>query len=402
EAVLPLSPLQEGFLFHALYDEGGVDLYITQSPLEVRGGLRVEGMRAAAQALVRRFAVLRTGFLQRRSGETVQVVAREVEVPWVEVDLSALEGTARQQEELERLLAEDQARRFDMAVPPLVRFMLVRLAAERHVLVMTNHHILLDGWSVPLVLEDLFALYARGGDGGALAEVTPFTDYLGWLAERDQGAAEAAWRGVLAGLEEPTLVAPVDVGPGSAAPEMVVTELSPELTSALGAAARGAGLTVNTVVQGAWAVLLSRLTGRDDVVFGATVSGRPSELSGVEDIVGLLMNTVPVRVRIDPADSLSALLGRIQDQQTVLMDHAHLPLAKIQQLAGFSRLFDTSTVFENMPMESGVLGQDGDLQASLLRHHSGAGLMHFPLSLTAFPGPRLTLALSYQPDTFDR
>ncbi|MGY5036856.1 condensation domain-containing protein, partial [Streptomyces sp. 900116325] len=401
--VLPLSPLQEGFLFHALYGEGAVDPYIMPSAMKIEGPLRVEGMRAASKALLQRHAILRAGFLQRRSGQTVQVIAREVDVPWVEVDLSALDGTPQQQDELERLLVEDRGRRFDMAAAPLVRFTLVRLAADRHVLMMTNHHILLDGWSVPLVLEDLFALYADGGDDRALPEVTPFTDYLAWLADRDRQAAEAAWREALAGLEEPTLVAPADADGESVAPEMVVAELPEEFTSALVASARKAGLTVNTLVQGAWAVMLSRMTGRDDVVFGATVAGRPAELPGVEDIVGLLMNTVPVRVRIDPADTLAGLLARIQDQQSALMEHAYLPLAEVQQLAGFGKLFDTSTVFENMPMVSDALGQSAaDLRVSPLHHDDGAGGMHFPLSLTAVPGPRLTLALSYQPHVFDR
>ncbi|WP_327371811.1 non-ribosomal peptide synthetase [Streptomyces sp. NBC_01217] len=401
EAVLPLSPLQEGFLFHALYDEGTVDPYITQSAMKIEGPLRAQGMRAAAKALLQRHAVLRTGFLQRRSGQTVQVIARDVDLAWSETDLSTLDATPQQQE-LERLLSQDQARRFDMAAAPLVRFTLVRLAADRHVLMMTNHHILLDGWSVPLVLEDLFALYAGDGEHHALPQVTPFTDYLRWLAGRDPQAAQTAWRGALADLEEPTLVAPADTAHASVTPEMVVTELPEELTSALTATARKAGLTLNTLVQGAWAVMLSRMTGQSDVVFGATVSGRPPELPGVEDIVGLLMNTVPVRVRIDPADTLTRLLARIQDQQTALMDHAHLPLADIQQLSGFTKLFDTSTVFENMPMETDALGALAGLRASLLHHDDGAGFMHFPLSLTALPGARMTLALSYRPDIFDR
>ncbi|WP_327371810.1 non-ribosomal peptide synthetase [Streptomyces sp. NBC_01217] len=401
EAVLPLSPLQEGFLFHALYDEGTVDPYITQSAMKIEGPLRAQGMRAAAKALLQRHAVLRTGFLQRRSGQTVQVIARDVDLAWSETDLSTLDATPQQQE-LERLLSQDQARRFDMAAAPLVRFTLVRLAADRHVLMMTNHHILLDGWSVPLVLEDLFALYAGDGEHHALPQVTPFTDYLRWLAGRDPQAAQTAWRGALADLEEPTLVAPADTAHASVTPEMVVTELPEELTSALTATARKAGLTLNTLVQGAWAVMLSRMTGQSDVVFGATVSGRPPELPGVEDIVGLLMNTVPVRVRIDPADTLTRLLARIQDQQTALMDHAHLPLADIQQLSGFTKLFDTSTVFENMPWDTGALGHSGDLRVSPLHHDDGAGLMHYPLSLTAFPGARMTLALSYRPDIFDR
>ncbi|MFJ4851795.1 condensation domain-containing protein, partial [Streptomyces sp. NPDC088733] len=343
-----MSPLQEGFLFHALYDEGTVDPYITQSAMRIEGPLRAQDMRRAAQALAQRHAVLRTAFLQRRSGQTVQVVARDIDVPWHETDLSTLDDT-HQQQELRRLLAEDQTRRFDMASAPLLRFTLIRLAADHHILMMTNHHILLDGWSVPLVLDDLFTLYAHHGNDHTLPDVTPFTDYLGWLADRDPHAARTAWQEALAGLEEPTLIAPADTTHTTVTPDIVVTELPEDLTTHLTTTARKAGLTLNTLVQGAWAILLARMTGKQDIVFGATVSGRPPELPGVEDIVGLLMNTVPVRARIHPTDTLTTLLTRIQDQQTALIDHTHLPLTEIQQLTGHTTLFDTSTVFENMP-----------------------------------------------------
>lgn len=210
EAVLPLSPLQEGMLFHALYDTEGVDFYHMQTPLELAGALDAQAMKRACGQLLERHSGLRAGFLQRRSGQAVQAVARAVEVPWEESDLSGF-GESEQRARLTRLLAADRERRFDLARPPLVRFTLVRLGAERHVLVITHHHILVDGWSLPIVLRDVFRLYRRArGDAGLpdLEAVVPFSDYLGWLDAQDRAEAERAWAEALDGLGEPTLVAP--------------------------------------------------------------------------------------------------------------------------------------------------------------------------------------------------
>ncbi|WP_258039826.1 condensation domain-containing protein, partial [Streptomyces sp. SM1] len=189
EAVLPLTPLQQGMLFHALFDEGAgaapadgtappVDFYTVQTPLELTGALDTAVLRRSTAALAGRHASLRAGFLRRRSGEAVQAVARSVEPAWEEVDFSGF-GAEEQRPRLTRLLADDRARRFDMARPPLLRFTLVRLSGERHVLLLTHHHILLDGWSLPLLLADLFRIYRDGGSADALEPAVPFGDYLG-------------------------------------------------------------------------------------------------------------------------------------------------------------------------------------------------------------------------------
>ncbi|MEU8976953.1 condensation domain-containing protein, partial [Streptomyces monashensis] len=408
ETVLPLSPLQEGMLFHAVYDHQGVDVYNVQTAFGLTGDLSADRLRAAFQALLARYAVLRVGFQQRRaSGESVQLVHRGVELPWTETDISPLEP-AKRHAELNRLLTEDRARRFDMIRPPLLRVTLVRQEADQHVLVLTYHHILLDGWSLPLVLRDLFQLYANGGDGSALPAVVPYRGYLAWLARQDRAQAEHAWGAALAGLGEPTLVAPgADSAGTSAMPALVTLELTEELTAALHTAARGRGLTLNTVVQGAWALLLSLITRRDDVVFGTTVSGRPPHLPGIEDMVGLLMNAVPVRIRLDPAETLETLLARIQDEQSALGDHHYLGLAEIQRLAGLGELFDTSTGFENAPLDRGSVQRPvPGLQITVLDESDNGGdttgSTHYPLSLVAVPGERLRLELNYRADVFDQ
>ncbi|WP_223268408.1 non-ribosomal peptide synthetase [Streptosporangium nondiastaticum] len=405
EAVLPLSPLQEGMLFHSLYDGegGGTDFYNMQSPLELTGDLDVARLRQACEALLRRHSGLRAGFLQRRSGEAVQAVARKVELPWEEADLSGF-GPGERTARLERLLAEDRTRRFAMAKPPLIRFTLVRLEEGRHVLVLTNHHILIDGWSLPIVIRDLFRLYRLGGDASSLEDVAPFGDYLGWLAAQDRTEAEAAWRTALADLPGPTLIAPgADRAGGGGRQRRVLLELPEDLSAALTAAARGRALTLNTVVQGAWALLLGMLTGQRDVVFGATVAGRPAEVPGVDGMVGLLINTVPARVRIDADEPLGELLARLQDEQAALSGHQYLGLADIHRATGRSELFDTTVAFENYPIHPAIArGVVPGLRIAMAAGSTPADEApegtHYPLSLAVYPGERLRFELNHRDD----
>ncbi|MFR0356704.1 amino acid adenylation domain-containing protein [Streptomyces sediminimaris] len=402
--ILPLTPMQEGMLFHALYDVDGPDVYMVQQVFDLTGPLDPGRLRAAAQALVARHPNLRAAFPQVTDGQPVQVIQAEVTVPWTEVDLSGL-PEAEAGEELDRLGREDHRRRFDLAQPPLLRFTLVRLAAERHCLLLTSHHILLDGWSTPIVMRELFTLYARDGDAGALPRVTPFRDYLAWLGRQDRAAAEEAWRRELAGVDQATRLAPADPARVPRLPERVVTEAPEELTAALRGRAQGLGVTVNTLLQAAWGLVLSRTTGHRDVVFGAIVSGRTPQLPGVESMVGLFINIVPVRVRIAPERSLSELIGEVQRGQSALTAHHHLGLSDIQRAAGVPELFDTMMVFENYPWDEPAqdvaagLGTELQVASALER---GRDATHYPLTLVAAPGRRLYLRLDYRDDLFDR
>ena len=221
------------------------------------------------------------------------------------------------------------------------------------------------------------------GDGAALPRVTPYRDYLAWLAAQDRAAAVAAWREALAGLEEPTRVGAAGSGTRAAvAPEQITLALSETLSAALTAQARRQGLTLNTVIQAAWAILLGRLTGRDDVVFGVTVAGRPPEIAGIETMVGLFINTLPLRVRLPPAKPLVELLQQVQDSQSRLMAHQHLGLAEIQSLAGLGELFDTLVVFENYPVDRSSLAARCSAACGLPTS-AGDDATHYPLSLVA-------------------
>ncbi|WP_345025580.1 condensation domain-containing protein, partial [Actinomadura keratinilytica] len=393
--VWPLTPLQEGLQFHALYDRDAPDVYQVQNFFDLRGRLDAAVLKAAWEALLDRHASLRACFRQpARLDAPVQVIPDRVVLPWRERDLSHL-SEADAEAEAHRLAAQEAARRIDLTRPPLLRLLLVRLARERHLLVMTSHHLLMDGWSLFVLRRELAQIYAAGGDAGGLPPATPFADYLAWLAQRDKPAARAAWRAELAGVDEPTLLVPS--GPTAPAVDGGYLErtASAELTRALEALAKSADTTLNTVVQAAWGVVLGRLTGRDDVVFGTVVAGRPPELPGVDDMVGLLINNVPVRVRLDPAGTVADLLARLRASQAALLPHQHLGLAEIQRCAGPAARFDTLLAYESYPRDDPGGGPGRD---ALDIRMNGKSLTHYPLSLAVFPGERLRFGGAYRTD----
>ncbi|WP_232213012.1 condensation domain-containing protein, partial [Saccharomonospora saliphila] len=395
EDILPLSPLQEGLLFQTLLEDGGEDPYISQMLLDLEGELDVVALKRAAKALLRRHPNLRAGFRHENVREPVAVVHRGVGLPWRQLDLSALEPE-RREAELERLQRAERAARFDLTRPPLLRFAVLRLGPERYRLSLCKHHLLLDGWSMPILVRELFELYAHRGDDTALPAPRPYRDYLEWLAERDQRKSLDAWRAELSGLDEPTVLWP-DLPPATERPAQVVTTLPGELTTRLTTTAREVGVTLNTLVQGCWGLLLSRLTGTGDVVFGTTVSGRPPELPGVESMVGLFVNTLPVRVRLTPSASLRTMLTDLQLRRSELMEHEYVRLAEVSAEAGLPRLFDTVTVFQNFPVEADT----ERLSAGGLRVTGGTGRdgTHYPLSFAAgLMADDLVLRLSYRRD----
>ncbi|MBC6447458.1 amino acid adenylation domain-containing protein [Actinokineospora xionganensis] len=399
EDVLPLSPMQEGLLFQTLLDSSGEDLYLSQLLLDIEGPLDVRALRVAATALLNRHSNLRAGFQHQDVERPVQVIPRKFTVPWRQVDLSTLDPDA-QAAELAARHAADRAERFDLAAPPLMRFSVYRLAPGRFRLALSKHHLLLDGWSMPIVVRELFELYAAKGDDSGLPPVTPYKNYLSWIARQDRAAANEAWRAAMAGLDEPTLLLPTDPGAAPGRP-VTVTRVVPEaVAEAVHGCARTRSLTLNTLVQGAWGLVLGTLTGRCDVVFGSTVSGRPPEVTGVESMVGLFINTLPVRVRWSPAEPVVDLLNRLQVQQSELMPHQYVGLAEVQAMAGYQRLFDTVTVFQNYPVE-----YDDDtatIGGLLIRGVPTKDGTHYPLSFAAgVAGREMQLRLSYRTDVFD-
>ncbi|MFF1698767.1 amino acid adenylation domain-containing protein [Streptomyces sp. NPDC058257] len=401
EDVWPLSPLQEGMLFHAAFDDQGPDVYTVQSALDIEGPVDPARLRASWEALLTRHAALRACFRQVSGAQMVQVIARDVVLPWRTKDVSGL-AESDEPAALEHLAESERAEPFDLAAPPLLRLLLIRRGAHRHRLVITSHHILMDGWSAPVLIGELSEIYAAGGDASRLGRTTSYSEYLKWLARQDREAAQAAWQAELAGTDEPTLVAPAVPDRLPVFPENVSVDLTEKVTRGVAELARTHGLTVNTVVQGAWALVLARLAGRTDVVFGATVAGRPPELPGVESMVGLLINTLPVRVPIDGAQPVWDMFRALQERQSALMAHQHLGLPQIQKAAGPGAGFDTLLVFESFPQPPAASPAPDRESLSLRPAGFTREAAHYPLTLVVGPGERMHLKLEYRPDLFDR
>ncbi|WP_203791629.1 non-ribosomal peptide synthetase, partial [Paractinoplanes rishiriensis] len=403
EDILPLSPLQEGLLFHSVYDEQTQDTYTAQLALIIEGPVDAGAVRAAARALLQRHASLRAAFRQRKSGEWVQLIHRDPPLRWTDVDLRHLDGDD-QDKAVEQTLLEERTGRFDLGGAQLIRFQLIRLGDERYRFAITNHHIILDGWSMPVLLRELLELYLSAGEASGLPLVRGYRDYLSWLAGRDRGVARAAWGAALADLPGASLVAGGAAEESAAVvPEQVEFALDAGLAAAVSSAARGLGVTLNTVVQVAWGVVVGRLLGRSDVVFGVTVSGRPAELSGVEQMVGLFINTVPVRVRWGAGESLRAVVTRVRDEQVGLLEHHYLGLAEIQQQAGVGNLFDTKMAFENYPIDDAArdasAGGGGGVNVTGATAYSAS---HYALDLVVLPRDGLSFRLKFDPNAFDR
>ncbi|WP_410573852.1 non-ribosomal peptide synthase/polyketide synthase [Amycolatopsis sp. cmx-4-61] len=396
----PLTPMQAGMVFHGLSQESQ-GVYFEQVTAVLDGVAEPRVMAEAWQHVVDRTPVLRGGIVWEDVAEPLLVVHREARVPVTELDWRDRD----REEALRELLAEDRARPFDLAAAPLLRVTLARLPGDAVQLVWTFHHVLLDGWSVFQVLSDVCTAYAalRDGTPPALPHRRPFGDYVTWLSGQTAEGAEEYWRRELAGVTEPTPL-PYDRVPAFAhetsSSTWVGRDLGEAATGRLAAFARRERLTVNAVVQGAWALLLARHSGEDDVCFGATVSGRPAGLAGVDDITGIFINTLPVRVTADPAAPVAGWLRGLQTAQAESRRFEHVPLTAVQAWSGVEggrNLFDSLVVFENYP----VTADDVAAHGVRLRELQAMETTNYPLTVVAAPGPRLSLGLGYDPALFD-
>ncbi|MCX5052512.1 MULTISPECIES: non-ribosomal peptide synthetase [unclassified Streptomyces] len=400
--VWPATPLQEGMLYHHVLDGAGApEVYAVQLVFDLPDGVDADGLRAAMRTLLVRHGHLRSAFWYPDSGRPVRIVHDQVpEPPCRVVDLT---GAADLGERLERLFAEERTRRFDETVAPVLRLVVADTGAGRRRAALTCHHVLLDGWSLPLLAAELTAAMAAVGGSGGLGGVDAvsdsggvhedgYRDYLAWLGRQDRPAATRAWREMLSGVSQGSLVAPSALREPPSWPRSASVRLTAAQTSVLTRTASRCGVTMNTVVQGAWGLLLARRLGQRDVVFGSVVSGRSPEVPGIERMLGFFLNTVPVRVRPEPGESLADLVRRVQEQQAALTPHHHLGLAGIQRSLGLDVLFDTLTVFENYPVDAAAVAAAGDVEI----HHA----LHYPLALFTHPGEAIRLELRYQPAVF--
>ncbi|HJT04195.1 MAG TPA: amino acid adenylation domain-containing protein, partial [Pseudonocardiaceae bacterium] len=402
EDIYRLTPLQAGMLFHNLLEPDSA-AYVDQMRLHLCGVADPAALATAWQRVLDRNPTLRSAIAWAGVDEPVQIVHRHLTLPISHQDWRDLPAALRDQE-LTRIGVAERAE-ITLDRSPLLRLVIVRLDSDEVVLVWTFHHVILDGWSMATVFSEACQQYAAIIQGRTpdLVVRRPFRDYLHWLAEQDPEQAQRYWRVVLSGFDSRTVL-PFDRPPRQAhraqSSQALDVALDAQHTAGLHRVAKGHGLTMNTVVQGAWALLLSRYSGQRDVVFGSTVSGRPAELAGVESMVGMFINTVPTRAQIDDDQPLMSWLRALQDGQINSRRFDFVSLAQVQtysELPAGSPLFDSMVVFENYPIDSATVTQAG----LRVQHVHARETTNFPLTLQASFGARLGLRLAYDPQLFD-
>ncbi|MCK0438396.1 non-ribosomal peptide synthase/polyketide synthase [Gordonia alkaliphila] len=396
--VWPLTPLQTGLFFQSgMVRDGELDAYHVQVRVQFGGQIDGDRLRAAMEALVGHHDVLRSGFRQISAG-VVAVVPGEVSVPLREVDLTDRDDLAAHRC-LEEIAEAERAARFDLSSPPLMRAVLVR-HHDGADLVVTSHHILFDGWSGPLVLADLLAVYATGTPYTPVHE-HGFADHARAVARTDAAASAAAWQETLAPVDGPTRIAPAGSTGIDQAPREVAFALSEHTSAEILRLARESGATLSTVLQAAWSVLLSRLTGNRVVTFGETVSGRSADLDGVDTMVGLFINTLPVVADVDPSVTFREMLAALQRDKVRVLDHQHVGLPDLARISPQALEFDTLFVHESYPVDTesiSAVRSDGlELRGLSMRDAS-----HYPVGfITEERDGVIRGHLKYLPGAFD-
>ncbi|MCA7086346.1 amino acid adenylation domain-containing protein [Cupriavidus sp. DB3] len=411
ESIAALTALQQGVLFHAL-ERGDGDPYHYQRVFDIRGELAIDDFVRAWQWTADRHQALRSDFIWGESDVPLQIAYKRRPVQLEQIDWRGMPPD-EQRRQLEARLRAQRQDGFPFRRAADLRLCLVQVEARRWWLAWSFHHVAMDGWSVGMVLSDVLQSYLalRRGQPLPATAPRPFSAYLQWLGQRDKAASTSYWQQALADVEVPTPLpasAP-EVGRSGYAEQKL--SLSPTLSETARTLARQAGVTVNTLVQGLWAWTLARHGGGDDVVFGTTVSGRSGDFPGIESMVGLFINTVPLRVRLPSDLPVRQWWRAIQQQAVENQQHEHMPLPDIQRLARPGEggaLFDSIVVFENYPVDAALKQRQGEIDIRLLgaaAKEAGAefvisGRNNYPLSVIAAMDERLHLTLAYQRDRF--
>ncbi|HTC50031.1 MAG TPA: amino acid adenylation domain-containing protein [Candidatus Aquilonibacter sp.] len=399
ETFYPLSPLQKGLLFHSLASPNS-GLYFQQMNCFLRGKFDAGAWGKAWQSLVDLHPILRTSFVWEKVQEPIQVVHREVKLQINEQDWRAFNAIEQKAKSAE-YLREDRRRGFSVSHAPLMRHALLRMSDDAYMWVWSHHHLLLDGWSVQVLADQIFEFYEGyvKNEPVRLAPSRPYKDYIAWLVHKDLASAERFWRSTLSGFAHANLLSDVresslaDGNEEEHADETI--ELSVAETESLQTFARQHQLTLSTLAQAAWALILQRYSGDHDVVFGITVAGRPPELEAVETMVGLFINTQPMRVKIASGQQVVDWLKQIQAQCLAAQAYQYAPLQSVQEWSDLERgkpLFDTLVVFKNYPVRKGVDGTDGKLRVEEVRNYERT---NFPLCLVVAVRERTEIQITY-------
>ncbi len=398
EAIYPLSPMQQGMLFHSLYEpDSGV--YCEVSTCELLGEINLDAFKKAWQSVVDRHSILRTSFILKKLDRMLQVVHKQVTFP-----IRCLDWREKSQDrilvEIGQLIEEERKIGFDLSKPPLTRLILVQTAEESFRLLWVIHHVIIDGWSLPIVLKDVMSYYEAYKDNLQvyLEPVKPYREYINWLQQQDPSDAEFFWRKRLAGFSRPSYLSlrkgDLDKTSLKSYREEDI-ELNSEESTAITKFARSHQLTLNTLMQAALAILISRYTGEQDVAFGSTVSGRPTELSDSESMVGLFINTIPIRIQVNPDLTVVEWLKIIQADIAESRQFEYSPLYEMQDfsdLPGGIPFFDTILVFENYPVDESVRKLDISLK---IRDFKAIEQTNYPLTIVSSPGEILKIKISY-------
>jgi len=413
EDAYPLSPMQQGMLFHTLSDiDPGA--YVEQMTWTFEAGLNEAAFEAAWGKLAARHQPLRAAIAWEGLDEPLQLVRREVSMPLSKIDWRGLEAI-EQERRFEEALRDDRGREFDLTRAPLMRCTLVRVSEERYRFIWSHHHLILDGWSLPVLLGELAEIYEAltTGREPALGPVPPYRNFIDYLRGKDGSREESFWRRSLEGFRVST---PLPLPPprpnattaavdGGEALDSVYAlqrgRLSLEAGSALEAFARRHALTLGTLFRAAWAIVLGRYTGKADVVFGSVVSGRPADLAGSESMVGLLINTLPLRVRLQDKEPLLGWLKKIQSDQFELLSHEHTPLVQIQgwsEIPAGRPLFESILIFENYPMGRQLGERFERLKITDVKAWDKT---NYPINLAVSPGSPISLEVVYDRRRFE-
>src|SRR5437660_10795614 len=397
EDLYPLAGMQAGLLFHSQAS----GLYVEQLNFGMDGALQLPALRESWEQMLAAHPILRTSFVGQEA--LAQAVWQQVPLPLTIIDVTAL-GQEEQEQQVRAYRQADTRRGFDIQQAPLLRLTVFRLGAHHHQFLWSFHHAILDGWSVPLLLQEFFARYQAlsQGDQPQLPASRPYRDYIAWLQQQDQAEAQAFWQQQLVGFTAP-MPLPLKTSQGLAQLEAEPSYgqqdllLSQEVSQGLQRVARGLHITLNTLLQASWAYVLSRYSGQAEVLFGMVVAGREAELVGVESLVGLCINTIPVRIAVPAQESVQLWLRRLHEQLATLQRYSYYPLWQIQSLselgAGQS-LFQSILAFENYPVEQTL--QQVQHSGLHLRSIEAQERTNYPLSAIVLPGEQVELKVSYQ------
>lgn len=404
EAIYPLSPMQEGILFEALASDHWE--YFQQVSYTLEGDLNIAVLRRAWEHVVERHQALRSLFVWERSDKPLRIVRQRVKLPWEEHDWRGMKKD-EQETRLRSFLRADRNAGFSFSKAPLMRMNLIRLADDCYLLVWSHHHIVMDGWSGNTIRNEVFTLYDayRENREIQLKKPRPYQDYINWLQSQDVTRAEPFWREMLKGFTAPTPLGisrtPAAARYGEEDYNQCATRLDQSTTAALQIFIRQQRITLNTLIKGLWGILLGYYSGEEDVVFGSVISGRPADLEGIGGMVGVFINTQPLRIRVEPDAALASWLRQLQAQQASMQRYEYAPLMMIK---AWSEVPHGQPLFESILTLDNYVGDQAAIQKDValnLRHATTYEQTNFPLTLSVVPHRELALKIVYDSDRFD-